>query len=108
MEASTTLLDPTRDSGDYESNNGIDSPDDIELHVRRNDDESQRTALTCAAINVLLMFGKWILISPSLPLMELGLCREYYDPSVINKYGFIEEKLCKITSIQVSLANLRP
>ncbi|KAL4789304.1 hypothetical protein BDV19DRAFT_395186 [Aspergillus venezuelensis] len=45
--------------------------------------------------------------APTLRLVELTTCREYYrgdDPSVIGGDGFIDEKLCKLDTIQQKVA----
>ncbi|RDW80858.1 hypothetical protein BP5796_05556 [Coleophoma crateriformis] len=62
------------------------------------------------ALHFLIAFCEMILVAPLIRIFENSLCFKYYqvhDPSVIGPGDSIEESLCKITDIQVSLASIR-
>ncbi len=68
---------------------------------------SQFAVYTCAAIILVLNVAFYSKGAPTLRLVELAICREYYkihDPSVIGPDGFIPERLCKVSAIQKELA----
>ncbi|KAL3426061.1 MFS multidrug transporter [Phlyctema vagabunda] len=61
-------------------------------------------------LHFLIAFCEMILVAPSIKIYENSLCVAYYlvhDPSVIGPGDIIEESLCKITEVQVSLATIR-
>ena len=68
---------------------------------------SRLAVYTCAAIILVLNLAFYSKGAPTLRLVELTICREYYqvhDPSVIDSKGFVEERLCKASPIQKELA----
>jgi hypothetical protein len=73
-------------------------------------DPNFRTRLApyiCAAIIFALNFAVYTMQAPFVRMIELAVCREYYaaqDPSVIDPGGFVDEKFCKVDSIQKKVA----
>ncbi|KAL2869468.1 major facilitator superfamily domain-containing protein [Aspergillus lucknowensis] len=63
--------------------------------------------LICAACLTVMNLAFYSKAAPTLRLVELTTCREYYqehDPSVINGDGYIDEQLCKIDAVQRKVA----
>ncbi|KAI1283337.1 major facilitator superfamily domain-containing protein [Xylaria sp. FL0933] len=59
------------------------------------------------AIQLLATLGHWLNNVPLTRLLELNLCRAYYlahDPSFVDPDGNVEERFCKLDSVQESLA----
>ncbi|KAH8647771.1 major facilitator superfamily domain-containing protein [Xylariales sp. PMI_506] len=68
------------------------------------------TASWATAFLVLYGFADTLKYVPTVPLLELGVCREHYlerDPGVVDGVGNIPGDLCKSTEIQQRLAHLR-
>ncbi|KAG8415735.1 hypothetical protein J3459_011837 [Metarhizium acridum] len=68
--------------------------------------------LLCGLLTVVADFGGSLTAAPEVRLLEMTVCREFYalrDPSVIGPppLGYVDESLCKVADIQVSLAYLR-
>lgn len=64
----------------------------------------------CGLFVLLIDTPNYMAEAPKLRILELGLCRDYYasvDPGVIHDDGTIDERLCKVTQIQSSLARMR-
>lgn len=83
-------------------------------HLRSRRDGQICTILHPVACCLLLYFlvemYDMISIAPLTALLEQRLCRDYYrkhDPSLIAPGGFLEERLCKLDSVQSELAIVR-
>ncbi|EFY88025.1 MFS transporter, putative [Metarhizium acridum CQMa 102] len=68
--------------------------------------------LLCGLLTVVADFGGSLTAAPEVRLLEMTVCRAFYalrDPSVIGPppLGYVDESLCKVADIQVSLAYLR-
>jgi hypothetical protein len=64
----------------------------------------------CSLFILFYDFPSFMRVAPKLRMYELALCRDYYrevDPSVIDRNGAVDEKLCKLSIIQSDLAYLR-
>lgn len=62
---------------------------------------------TCIILALLSNLGARLIQLPLLRTCELGLCRRYYaahDPSLIDSNGNVEERFCKISSVQQKVA----
>ncbi|KAF8852504.1 MFS general substrate transporter [Acephala macrosclerotiorum] len=67
-------------------------------------------AIACALVYFLETFSDYLVMAPRLRLLELAVCREFYqqnDPSKIDQHGFVKEALCKMTDIQAAAASYR-
>jgi len=76
----------------------------------RNHWSRWKVIYACALFIFILDFPSFMRVAPFLRLIELGVCRDYYqkvDPSVIAPNGDIDESLCKLDVIQSELANMR-
>lgn len=61
----------------------------------------------CLLFVLLIDIPSFMSETPKLRMLELSLCREYYekqDPSVIDGHGNVPEDLCKLPGIHSSLA----
>lgn len=68
------------------------------------------TLYICGLMVFLVDFGEYMGEGARLHILELGICREYYelvDPHIIGSDGGISEKLCKLDQIQSELAKIR-
>lgn len=68
--------------------------------------------LLCGLLTVVADFGGSLTAAPEVRLLEMTVCRALYaprDPGVIGPppLGYVDESLCKVADIQVSLAYLR-
>ncbi|KID72724.1 MFS transporter, partial [Metarhizium brunneum ARSEF 3297] len=68
--------------------------------------------LLCGLLTVVADFGGSLTAAPEVRLLEMTVCRAFYaprDPGVIGPppLGYVDESLCKVADIQVSLAYLR-
>jgi len=69
-------------------------------------------SILVGVISLVADLGGSLVDTPEVRLLEMAVCRDYYrvhDPDVIGKppYSYVDEKLCKVKDIQVSLAYLR-
>ena len=63
----------------------------------------------CLAIAFLSNLASRLIQLPLLRICELGVCRKHYaalNPSLIDQEGNVEERLCKLDSIQQEVAYL--
>ncbi|KFG80065.1 MFS transporter [Metarhizium anisopliae] len=68
--------------------------------------------LLCGLLTVVADFGGSLTAAPEVRLLEMTVCRAFYaprEPGVIGPppLGYVDESLCKVADIQVSLAYLR-
>ena len=81
-------------------------------YARKSNEEtrqqsSQWNIWVCVATVLVLNLSFYSMGAPSVRIMELAVCREYYsahDPKVIQNNGDIDEHLCKLDSIQKKTA----
>lgn len=69
-----------------------------------------RTFYSCLLLLFLVDAPMFMSEGPRIRMLEMGLCREYYetrDPGVIGPGGSVPERLCKLRDIQSPLARLR-
>ncbi|KAK7696911.1 hypothetical protein SLS64_014077 [Diaporthe eres] len=69
-----------------------------------------RTFYSCLLLLFLVDAPIFMSEGPRIRMLEMGLCREYYearDPGVIGPGGTVPEHLCKLRDIQSPLARLR-
>ncbi|KAK2606486.1 hypothetical protein N8I77_005229 [Diaporthe amygdali] len=69
-----------------------------------------RTFYSCLLLLFLVDAPMFMGEGPRIQMLEMGLCREYYqtrDPGVIGPGGSVPERLCKLRDIQSPLARLR-
>lgn len=69
-----------------------------------------RTFYSCLLLLFLVDAPMFMSEGPRIRMLEMGLCREYYetrDPGVIGPDGSVPERLCKLRDIQSPLARLR-
>ncbi|KAI3392718.1 hypothetical protein diail_5275 [Diaporthe ilicicola] len=69
-----------------------------------------RTFYSCLLLLFLVDAPMFMAEGPRIRMLEMGLCREYYqarDPGVIGPGGTVPERLCKLRDIQSPLARLR-
>lgn len=87
------------------------SPQTINIASRlREHWQKWKTFYVCALLVTTIDVPAYMGAAPQLRMLELGVCREFYathDPSVIDGNGDIPEHLCKLSSIQSSLAKMR-
>lgn len=72
--------------------------------------EQWRTFYSCLLLLFLVDAPMFMGEGPRIRMLEIGLCREYYearDPSVIGPGGTVPERLCKLRDIQSPLSRLR-
>ncbi|CAD0108002.1 unnamed protein product, partial [Aureobasidium uvarum] len=68
------------------------------------------TVILCGLFILLFQFADILRFAPSLHLLELGYCRNYYlehDPRSIDPVGHIPERLCKVREVQENLSSIR-
>lgn len=78
----------------------------IETHIGMAS-RSQLAPYLCAAIVLVLNLAFYSMMTPLTRAIELAVCYEHYlvhDPNVIELGGYVDEKLCKVVSIQERLA----
>jgi hypothetical protein len=66
--------------------------------------------ILCGLFVILFQFADILRFAPSLHLLELGYCKNYYlehDPRLIDSAGHIPERLCKLQEIQEDLSSIR-
>ena len=67
------------------------------------------TAWGCGALLVVISLSQTLCKTPLLRIIELNICRSYYQtyrPDVIHPDGFVDEKWCKIMPVQQQLASI--
>ncbi|KAF2128273.1 hypothetical protein P153DRAFT_386400 [Dothidotthia symphoricarpi CBS 119687] len=67
------------------------------------------TAWGCGAVLILVSLGQAMWKAPLLRMVELNLCRSYYetqDPKVISPNGDVDERFCKVLPVQKELATI--
>ena len=67
------------------------------------------TVWGCSALLIVMALGQALCNAPLLRIIELNLCRSYYqshNPRVIAPDGDMDERLCKVFSIQKDLATI--
>lgn len=94
-----------------------DSPDPVTPDSGSNSEPPTSPLYPRALIFVFLLafladIGGSLTDTPSVRLLEMAVCRDYYrihDPSVIGEppLSYVDEKLCKLDPIQVELAYLK-
>lgn len=75
-------------------------------------DHGRRTVVLCGLFVILFQFADILRFAPTLHLLELGYCRNYYlehkhDPRLIDPSGHILERFCKVRQIQEDLSSIR-
>jgi hypothetical protein len=83
-------------------------------YIDGNSDQFTRsgktTVMLCGLFTILFQFADILRFAPSLHLLELGYCRDYYlehDPRSIEPIGHIPERFCKVQEIQENLSSMR-
>ncbi|CAD0083635.1 unnamed protein product, partial [Aureobasidium vineae] len=83
-------------------------------HADSNSDQpvhsEKTTVVLCGLFIILFQFADILRFAPSLHLLELGYCRDYYhehDPRLIDPVGQIPERFCKVREIQEDLSSIR-
>lgn len=72
--------------------------------------EQWRTFYSCLLLLFLVDAPMFMGEAPRVRMLEMGLCREYYqsrDAGVIGPGGMVPERLCKLRDIQSPLSRLR-
>ena len=67
------------------------------------------TAWSCATLLVVISLSQTLCKTPLLRIIELNICRSYYqnhNRNLINPDGFVQEKWCKIIPVQQELATV--
>ena len=92
------------------SNHGNGSDLDISndnSHQTIHNIRSKSAPWVCLAIAFLSNLASRLIQVPLLRVCELGACRKYYaihDPSLIDSRGTVEERFCKLDSVQQNVA----
>lgn len=76
-------------------------------HAATDDTRAKFAPHICVLIVLALNLAFYAKAAPTLRLVELSVCREYYlehDASKIGPGGFVEEVWCKRTEIQTKVA----